>query len=226
MLVLISLGPLRLVSKSLISRVRPEEAELAIALAPGGDGARVLERITELGGHVTTVDFGDERDAGRRPARVGPDGVRPRRRGGLEARRRRARAVAALTRPRKALLASGNPHKLEELRAALPGWELELLGVGGFPPETADTYYENAAGKARFGRAVGDPDAWILGEDSGIEVDALGGGPGTASARWADDGVERLLEELAGVVRTAVPATSASWSSSPRRARSGAGPGF
>jgi putative Mg2+ transporter-C (MgtC) family protein len=60
-LVLISLGPLRLISKSLISRVRPEEAELAIALVPGGDGAHVLERITQLGGQVTTVDFGDER---------------------------------------------------------------------------------------------------------------------------------------------------------------------
>jgi XTP/dITP diphosphohydrolase len=106
--------------------------------------------------------------------------------------------VAALTPPRKARLASGNPHKLEELRAALPGWELELLGVGGFPPEKGDTYYENAAGKARFGREVSAPDAWILGEDSGIEVDALAGGPGTASARWAEDGVARLLGELAG----------------------------
>ena len=103
--------------------------------------------------------------------------------------------MAALT----ALLASGNPHKLEELRAALPGWELQLLGSDGFPPETGETYYENAAGKARFGRAVGDPDAWVFGEDSGIEVEALGGAPGTASARWADDGVARLLDELAGV---------------------------
>jgi XTP/dITP diphosphohydrolase len=39
----------------------------------------------------------------------------------------------------------------------------------------------------------------VLGEDSGIEVDALGGGPGIASARWAEDGVARLLEELDGV---------------------------
>jgi putative Mg2+ transporter-C (MgtC) family protein len=60
-LVLVSLGPLRLVSKSLISRVRPEEAELAIALAPEGDGSRVLARIEELGGQVDSVVFGDER---------------------------------------------------------------------------------------------------------------------------------------------------------------------
>jgi XTP/dITP diphosphohydrolase len=38
----------------------------------------------------------------------------------------------------------------------------------------------------------------MLGEDSGIEVAALGGGPGVRSARWADDPIERLLAELAG----------------------------
>ena len=38
----------------------------------------------------------------------------------------------------------------------------------------------------------------MLGEDSGIEAAALGGRPGIASARWADDGVARLLEELRG----------------------------
>jgi putative Mg2+ transporter-C (MgtC) family protein len=60
-LVLVSLGPLKLVSSRLISRVRPEEAELAIALAPGGDGALVLARIEELGAQVNTVEFGDDR---------------------------------------------------------------------------------------------------------------------------------------------------------------------
>ena len=40
---------------------------------------------------------------------------------------------------------------------------------------------------------------WTIGEDSGIEAAALGGRPGIHSARWADDGVARLLEELAGV---------------------------
>ena len=40
--------------------------------------------------------------------------------------------------------------------------------------------------------------AWVAGEDSGIEVAALGGRPGVQSARWADDGVTRLLRELEG----------------------------
>ena len=98
----------------------------------------------------------------------------------------------------KARLASQNAHKLEELRAALPGWEIELLGAVGFPPEDGETYYENARAKAEFGRAATEADAWTLGEDSGIELAALGGRPGVQSARWADDGVARSLAELAG----------------------------
>ena len=100
----------------------------------------------------------------------------------------------------KARLASGNPHKLEELRAALPGWAIELLETDrAYPPEAGADYYENARGKAAFGRQSADPDEWVLGEDSGIEAAALGGAPGIASARWTDDGVARLLEELEGV---------------------------
>jgi XTP/dITP diphosphohydrolase len=98
--------------------------------------------------------------------------------------------------PLRGVVCSGNRHKLEELRAALPAWELELLGAATYPDETGATYYENALGKARYGRVVGDPSAWMLGEDSGIEAAALGGRPGIASARWAKDGVARLLEEL------------------------------
>jgi XTP/dITP diphosphohydrolase len=100
-----------------------------------------------------------------------------------------------------ALLASANPHKLRELRSALSGWELGLLGVDTFPPEVGETHYENAHAKALFGREVGEPDAWMLGEDSGLAVDALGGRPGLHSARWAgdDDPLERLLAELESV---------------------------
>jgi XTP/dITP diphosphohydrolase len=101
--------------------------------------------------------------------------------------------------PLRLVLASGNAHKLEELRAALPGWELELLGRGPLPDETGRTYYENARAKARFGREAAGADAWVLGEDSGIEAVALGGGPGIASARWAADGVTELLAQLDGV---------------------------
>lgn len=97
----------------------------------------------------------------------------------------------------RARLASGNPHKLDELRAVLPGWELSLLDADEpYPPEDAETYEENARGKARFGRRFAAADEWVLGEDSGIEVDALGGGPGVLSARYG--GNERLLRELEG----------------------------
>jgi len=97
------------------------------------------------------------------------------------------------------LLASRNPNKLRELRAALPGWEIELLDSGDEPVEDGATFLENARIKARHGRAHGPADAWVAGEDSGIEVEALGGRPGIESARWAEDGVIRLLEELEGM---------------------------
>lgn len=99
----------------------------------------------------------------------------------------------------RARLASGNPHKLTELRRALPGWEIDLIDDPVFPPETGSTYAENARGKAVHGRAGAPADAWVIGEDSGIEAAGLDGRPGLASARWAADGVARLLEELADV---------------------------
>jgi len=70
-LVLVSLGPLKLVSSRFVSRVRPEEAELGIRLAPEGEATRVLDRIEELGGQVSYVEFGDERtvDVVLRPSR-------------------------------------------------------------------------------------------------------------------------------------------------------------
>ena len=113
-------------------------------------------------------------------------------------RHRRARGRAAGGRHRaarvKARLASGNPHKLVELRRALPAWELRLLDGDAFPAETGSTYAENARIKARFARSMAPPDEWVIGDDSGIEASGLGGRPGIASARWADDGVARLLE--------------------------------
>jgi XTP/dITP diphosphohydrolase len=99
----------------------------------------------------------------------------------------------------RTVLASKNANKARELARVLPGWEIEPLDVEAFPPEEGATYYENALAKARFGRALADADAWVLGEDSGIEIEALGGRPGVESARWAGDGVARVLEELQGV---------------------------
>jgi XTP/dITP diphosphohydrolase len=97
------------------------------------------------------------------------------------------------------LLASRNPNKLRELRAALPDWEISLLDAPDEPVEDGATFRDNARIKARHGRLHAPPDSWVAGEDSGIKVDALGGRPGIESARWADDGVTRLLDELAGV---------------------------
>jgi XTP/dITP diphosphohydrolase len=97
----------------------------------------------------------------------------------------------------RARLASANPHKLVELRRALPGWEIELVDDRDFPPESGSTYEENARGKALHGRLSAPADAWVIGEDSGIEASGLGGRPGLASARWAIDGVAQLLVELA-----------------------------
>jgi XTP/dITP diphosphohydrolase len=100
----------------------------------------------------------------------------------------------------KARLCSQNAHKLDELRVALPGWDLELLDADGYPTEDGTTYEENARIKARFGRAIAPAEEWVLGEDSGIECDALGGGPGVQSARWAPPGEQAaaLVERLAG----------------------------
>jgi XTP/dITP diphosphohydrolase len=93
-------------------------------------------------------------------------------------------------------LASRNENKLRELRRSLDGWQLELLDVEGYPPEEGATYYENALAKARHGARFVD-DAWVLGEDSGLEVQGLGGGPGIRSARFGGaDPVGRLLGEL------------------------------
>jgi XTP/dITP diphosphohydrolase len=102
----------------------------------------------------------------------------------------------------RARLASRNANKLRELVALLPGWELEPLDAEDYPPEAGSTYYENAREKAGFGRELAPADQWVLGEDSGLEVAALGGRPGVLSARYAPEGEEaiaKLLDELRGV---------------------------
>jgi XTP/dITP diphosphohydrolase len=100
----------------------------------------------------------------------------------------------------RARLCSQNAHKLAELRAALPGWEIGLLDAFDYPPEAGATYEENARGKAVHGRLVGPRGEWMLGEDSGIECEALGGAPGLHSARWAPAATQAaaLVERLAG----------------------------
>jgi XTP/dITP diphosphohydrolase len=99
-------------------------------------------------------------------------------------------------------LCSRNRNKLRELSALLPDWELELLDADSYPEEGTDSYHENARAKAAYGRTVGPGNAWMLGEDSGLEAAALGGAPGIRSARYGAEGgeaIERLLEQLHGV---------------------------
>jgi len=108
------------------------------------------------------------------------------------------------------LLATGNKGKLRELRAILQGLPVELVGLAeagaGEPPEvpeTGATFLENAVLKARAYAAWSGLAA--VADDSGLEVDALGGAPGVRSARYAGEGasdranLDKLLAELDGV---------------------------
>lgn len=123
----------------------------------------------------------------------------------------------------KIVLATGNPHKVEEMRAILAdvardaGVEIvglrDLPGGAGLPEpgETGHTFEANASIKAvEYARATG---LWCLADDSGLEVDALGGSPGVISSHYSSDGREtglsraqrdaannaRLLRELEGI---------------------------
>jgi XTP/dITP diphosphohydrolase len=101
-----------------------------------------------------------------------------------------------------------NRGKQRELRELLGGWPGEIvfpqqLGLALDVAETGQTFAENAAQKARaYARAAAMP---ALADDSGLEVDALGGAPGVHSARYAgpgasdEDRYRKLLSELEGV---------------------------
>lgn len=106
--------------------------------------------------------------------------------------------------PRRVVLATGNAGKLREISALLAPRGFEIvsqaqLGIDG-AEETGSTFEDNALLKARHAaRAANLP---ALADDSGIEVDALGGRPGVHSARYAGpgatdaDNITRLLAEL------------------------------
>jgi XTP/dITP diphosphohydrolase len=109
---------------------------------------------------------------------------------------------------RRLLVATRSRHKLEELRGLLALPEVELVsldevGVGEEPVESGATFEENALLKARYYAAVsGLP---TLADDSGLEVDALGGGPGVRTRRYAgerasdEDNNRKLLAALEGL---------------------------
>ncbi len=118
-----------------------------------------------------------------------------------------------MSRRQTILLASRNPGKVREIGAELAGLPVEVTSLADYPhvdepAETGATFAANACAKAMYyARATG---RWCLADDSGLEVDALGGAPGVLSARYAADrcppdadrpGIDRannarLLEEL------------------------------
>ena len=117
-------------------------------------------------------------------------------------------AAGACVRGRTVVLATRNPGKLREMREILAGLPVDFALLADCPEvpepeETGRTFVQNARLKAMYyARATGH---LALADDSGLEVDALGGRPGIHSARFAgtdkDDAANnaRLLHELAGV---------------------------
>jgi XTP/dITP diphosphohydrolase len=112
--------------------------------------------------------------------------------------------------PGRIALATHNRHKLRELERICADWPVEWVSVENHDPaafpdvdETGDTYLENAALKARgVAAALGMP---AVSDDSGIEVDGLGGRPGPRSARYAgehasdEQNLQALIQAIRGV---------------------------
>jgi len=108
------------------------------------------------------------------------------------------------------IIASGNAHKVEEFKQLLKGINFAVTSAqtcGGMPDvdENGDTFAANSQIKAEALRALAPKEAWVMADDSGLEVDALSGAPGVYSARYAGEGatdeanVAKLLEALADV---------------------------
>ncbi len=106
------------------------------------------------------------------------------------------------------LIATTNAGKLAEIQAALKELPVRILSLKDFPaaPEVVEdgaTFEENAVKKARALAAFSGLPA--LADDSGLEVDALGGAPGIYSARYSGDDADdarnnrKLLDQLAGL---------------------------
>lgn len=110
----------------------------------------------------------------------------------------------------KILLATANRGKIKEIKHILEGLDIEIVTLDDYPglrlpPEDGSTFRENALVKARA--AASETGVAALADDSGLEVDFLGGLPGIRSARYAGDGASdrdnwlKLLKELEGVGR-------------------------
>jgi len=106
------------------------------------------------------------------------------------------------------VVATHNPHKVREIERLLSRLDARVLSLADYPeipetPETGETFAENARMKAAaVARATGK---WTLADDSGLEIDALGGRPGTRSRRFAGeqatdaDRIAKVLDLMAEV---------------------------
>jgi XTP/dITP diphosphohydrolase len=111
--------------------------------------------------------------------------------------------------PKELLIATRNPGKLIEVREILSDLPITLKSLDAFPhttevEEIGETFADNASIKAAaYARQTGE---WTLSDDSGLEVDALGGAPGIYSARYAGESAsdrERIELLLLNLARTA-----------------------
>ncbi len=110
--------------------------------------------------------------------------------------------------PSVLVLATGNPHKVQELTRLLAALAIPLQSLADYPAvqaiaEDGSTLAENARKKAAgYARQLC---AWVLADDTGLEVDALQGAPGIHSSRYAGEGATmkqnriKLLEALSDV---------------------------
>ncbi len=102
------------------------------------------------------------------------------------------------------IAATRNPGKIKEIKEILYPADIISLSDIEFNeeiPERGSTFYENALLKASWIRNLYKniyPDAFILADDSGLEIDALGGRPGVLSARYSG-GVSGILLEMSGI---------------------------
>jgi XTP/dITP diphosphohydrolase len=115
--------------------------------------------------------------------------------------------LQSTNKPRPLLVSTRNAHKVVEIRQIL-GTGFDVADLSAIPPfpeveETGSTFEENATLKALAASAQFD--GWVIADDSGLEVDALGGAPGVRSARFSGDHAtdasnrSLLLEKLESV---------------------------
>lgn len=99
-------------------------------------------------------------------------------------------------------VATGNAGKVKEFKELLPDhqiFSIQDMKSYSSPPETGKTFEDNALIKAKSFKSI-KPGVWVIGEDSGLEVEGLGNMPGIFSARYAGDNA-RDVENTSKVLK-------------------------